>query len=471
MQSWKFLKLSAKSFPIDRVLRSYLGRLSAASTCDRMNENLAGAYVERELSNSERSDFERHLIGCGECRTAVVKLSRSARLIEAGPLPFQVSAGESRNRWAARFAYAMAASVLFAAGLLLMLPREDGRFSAPPQAARVFVDMVPQSDREARSIEKSQREKASERSVPEGSRKAANLVAFYVEPVVLPLPPVVEASAASPSLVFPSGNSGRLSGRILSRSNEALPAATLSLVNIGTGAARVLASDADGRFQFSAVPAGKYILNASVGNDQESRVIEVQPERETIVQLNTSTTLLQASLAPSRLDRPERPESEAARLSRFGVVSVSDISSPGTDVESLGQLRTGVGLAGSSLQDLQERPSFAGEIGLIPRSTQAFPAIDHGHQAEFNKPELHAPFRAEAKKTKRVGAKIFQLEGDVWVDQEFLNGSRYPLYQFAYKSPELKSQTKNDFVLKEYLRVGRNVIVVYEKKVIAVMDR
>lgn len=128
-------------------------------------------------------------------------------------------------------------------------------------------------------------------------------------------------------------------------------------------------------------------------------------------------------------------------------------------------------MASSSLLDFQEHPIFPGEIGLITRNTLAFPAIDHGQRVDFNKSDLRAEFRTETKKTTLVGAKVFQFEGGVWVDREFLNGSRYPIYQFAYKSPELKTQTKNDFVLKEYLRVGHNVIVVYEKKVIAVMER
>lgn len=53
--------------------------------CERLQQ--AGAYHDGELTPDERTSFESHLPGCGECRAELAELARMSALFAAARIP------------------------------------------------------------------------------------------------------------------------------------------------------------------------------------------------------------------------------------------------------------------------------------------------------------------------------------------------------------------------------------------------
>lgn len=130
-------------------------------------ETWDAAYVLGSLSSNERREYEAHLTGCVQCRTAVGELSGMPALlamvtpdevaaidtggIEPPPLRPQLLDGvllevrrrRRRGRWVT-WSVAVAAAVVLAVGVLVAIkPASFGTSEQPPQASASTVSMTP----------------------------------------------------------------------------------------------------------------------------------------------------------------------------------------------------------------------------------------------------------------------------------------------------------------------------------------
>jgi anti-sigma factor RsiW len=109
------------------------------------------AWVDRELSESEASDVERHIAACVECRRRLAVYQQASSAFEAYcEATFAAETRRNLPRWTFAACGAIAAAVAIAA--LLMLPRERVA-QVPARVPPPVVGAPPSPAQASRSVE------------------------------------------------------------------------------------------------------------------------------------------------------------------------------------------------------------------------------------------------------------------------------------------------------------------------------
>src|SRR5947209_5223211 len=104
---------------------------------------------------------------------------------------------------------------------------------------------------------------------------------------------------------FAQTSSGAVSGRITDATGAALPGVTVTAANTQTGLTRSVVSDAEGRYNFAALPVGQYDITAELSGftTVTTRHVDVQ----VATSRNIGVTMKQAAVAEQITVTAEAP--------------------------------------------------------------------------------------------------------------------------------------------------------------------
>jgi len=268
-------------------------------------------------------------------------------------------------------------------------------------------------------------------------------------------------------------------GVVTDQRGAAIAGAQIALTNSLTGQSQNTVADAKGFFQFAPVPAGDYKLTAQSQGfksyEQENIKAEASQTVNTQVQLQVGTVSETVAVT-----QPKSPPSQPAQLERR-----SEIAKGQGSKEAREQTRQQPTPRSRTALQVQSDPSPAGS--LVKRGDETGVRTEIGRDETKPKKSMDAdaisdaPIKRESAGaakieipplvSRRVQGRTFYFKRGVWIDAVYADDSHLPVIKLKHNSEEYKRILKENPRLKPFFKLGKNVIVVFEKKIYIVSEK
>jgi hypothetical protein len=418
-QFWK-----SEDRAMDRLLRRQVSQQSDPNqTCKQFDPDLANAYIEQNLTTTEREGFQQHLSLCAHCRTATVSLGRLASAEAQSLLSRpgrQIAAEGWRERIGSlagamttpRWAMAAAAVIVLAVSMPVLLSRTGTGNRAEPAGTAVQPVAQPEATL-------SQAERATPSSTPVSQATAAS----------------APQTAAAPEAGPPSREQ---SNQLLAKNQS--PAELDAQPTSNRSDEKKDKAESVGSTAQSGVAGGDLTAQS------ERQVGQQQPAPPPPQQQETSSDQLAKVDAEGARRLPEAEKNPA---------QVSVLKSGRAD----GDERAGA-VAKIRPEDNNKPASPITVPDSAGRRALAQPSASSMRDGRMN-----ASTRSRGTAERKIGKKRFWLRDDVWTDNDYNPEKEMPMVTIVRDSDVFKEVTGKRATLKGYLTgfaETERAIVVYK---------
>jgi hypothetical protein len=145
----------------------------------------------------------------------------------------------------------------------------------------------------------------------------------------------------SQKMMAQSTTTGAITGLVIDPSHAAIPKATITLKNVGTGTTATTTADASGVYHFALLDPGNYTLTATASGFRET----TQPVTVSLGTTQTADILLQVGAARQTVtvttEAPLVQANNANLTTTMGQLQIDQIPNPGNDMTFIAQMAPG----------------------------------------------------------------------------------------------------------------------------------
>lgn len=429
---------------IDRLIRDQLKKSNKTVTCAGFDHDLATAYIEQVLSQKEQDQYQEHLATCHSCRQIFTQyyLFVEQETVTSEKLPVLQTFREKFFGWvfqpAVRWSLPIAASLLIAAAVWLVgtdnstevtlskqSPSQAGTFDSQEKtlSKESSKEADGTSDNEARATRRAEPSKLPSvvaPAKPEAPKEADNLAKSKA--------PKTEVVSEKLERKEVESESKDLSAS--SNTSEVVEIATQNLEkNQDTSGARTT-------------------------NSSQAPVTAAAPQPSTPASRQQSGergSLREKNSLSQNSEQSEQKSDKAMKL------EITD------DTSLKGEAKR---------QDKKREEADRGRSGSDPKPTdnqankkyQSFklPVTDSKKENSKEKQEL----------VKVVADKRFIYTDNIWTDEEYLkNRKDFPVVDLVHDTEEYRKALQEVPVLKQYVGVGKRVLILYKEKLYSIHEK
>ncbi len=488
----------------EAMLRRYLKRSGAAeANCACFDPDTATAYLEQTLSAAASHRYEEHLAACSSCRHHLVELFRLRP--QPSLVPAQAAASKAELpaffarwlealTWRSRLvAAATVGIVTLAVMVTLLMMRRYERMGASSEIAANRVAATPEAMPSPGEFVQLERDRdreftAAKQTAPSLGVKPTFQPRIAAHSKVTPpraasrvAPPPALASAASAqaeSLPMAEGAAAlprelaMISGTVNDSQGAGIPNAQVVLMDADSQQTRAATkTDSNGQFNFTNVPRGSYLIQASVPGSRvpQSLTVFVNLPGRTNEQLvfkleagaiSESVTVADTEVA-ERLD--SRPLALPARSLESRLLTLSPGAEKAKEAER-GRDESKEVRAADAVQEQRSEYRLRSKAATRALVTEGPSAAAARKEREQGGEKSREEERASMPMTKKVGGKTFRFENGVWVDSRYKPEHKLPVIQLSYGSDEFKQVLAEMPALKHFFALAP-VTVVWQGKV------
>ncbi|MEW6729875.1 MAG: carboxypeptidase regulatory-like domain-containing protein [Acidobacteriota bacterium] len=494
---------------IDRLLRKHLSAQNVSiPQCAGFDPDLAAAYIEQALTPPEQQHYEHHLSDCASCRKMLQELFQftfSTTTAKETPPVAQVRSRlsfEWLRSWLFGPQLRWALPILLV-GLLIssiwlitkdqaptLTPTNNKTINEPPlaqstpnkqsepspnaiintpEASPKSSDNQPVAKPAAKNLAPSHQPYATIENKPDNTVAAApevNKAARDKETeksagAALDLPKPAQTERA----FLPHRESEyQLSGSVTDSRGFLVAGAQVILRDTLTGTQQYTNADESGKFIFSALPTGNYLVEAQTETQRKAQTVRIgEGDVDLKLQFDTPMKIAIADSVKQQ-EQEERKSPSQRRLD-------ASEPSPSTAKPSSDQAKAEGNASPARKDKATEKSAGAAK----PAKTLDASSVKKPTPRAETVPEQRDMRRSRASREQKIGNKVFLLINEVWIDQEYLlqeeQGKKFVTIRVKHESEQYQQLLKENPALQAYFKLGSRVAVLYENKVYIVTEK